>query len=90
MDDLWTYDLRRSCATIMANRGTNLGLISKGILNHTNLQHTGVYIQSMLGPVETALQEHSEFLLSKGRGEIEVPRVSDVRLPAVHSEEWPG
>jgi integrase len=96
MDDLWGYDLRRSCATILANRGTNLGIISKGVLAHTNLQHTGTYVCEMPESVEMALQDHSKFVLGGGRAEVKAPGVATAPVRSIvdHSrdsrEEWPG
>jgi integrase len=54
------HDPRRTAATYLGNRRTNLVPVSKGVLNHTSLQNTGIYAQSMMEPVQAALQEHSE------------------------------
>lgn len=94
--DLRLYDLRRSCATFMMNRGVSLGTISKGILNHSSLQHSGVYIQEMPETVEHALRDHSRFVLGGGH---EQPKLAPTQPPVapapavVEGEsgmEWPG
>ncbi len=101
IDDLWIYDLRRTCATFLVNRGTNIALVSKGVLNHTNMQHTGVYTQTMMEPVQAALQEHSEFVMRGGRAESKMPPVLQLAPPQAPLEaaqphsgrqemEWPG
>ncbi len=71
-----------------------LALVSKGVLNHTSLQNTGIYTQSMMEPVQAALQEHSEFVMRGGRAEVKTP-VAPVSAPSIgyHSQdvmEWPG
>jgi integrase len=74
--DVHTHDLRRTCATYLVNRGVNLALVSKGVLNHKNLQTTGVYTQAMMEPVQEAIQNHSAFMMDQDRGAVEVPRDS--------------
>lgn len=88
--DLWLYDLRRSCATIMMARGVNLGTISRGILNHSSFQHTNVYCQVIPETVEHALRDHSRFVLGGGH-----EKASSVPLqppaapaPAVVEDDW--
>ena len=39
----------------------NIALVSKGVFNHTNIQHTGVYTQTMTEPVQAALEKHADF-----------------------------
>jgi integrase len=95
IQDLWLYDMRRSCATIMMNRGVDLGTISKGILAHSNFQHTAVYCQTMPQTVELAIQDHSKFVLGGGRPEVKTAPVPPTagRSTAYHSPEameWPG
>jgi integrase len=96
MEDIRPHDLRRTCATYLAGSGVNIALISKGVLNHTSLTNTSIYVQAMVGPVEDALQQHSEFVMRGGRAEVKAP----VPVPAApaqstvhHSRdtmEWPG
>lgn len=90
--NLRPHDLRRTCATFLVNRGTNLALVSKGVLNHTSLQNTGIYTQSMLEPVQAALQEHSEFIMAKHRESLGVPPISASvhHREAPSAMEWPG
>ncbi len=96
MDDLRPHDLRRTAATYLVNRGTNLALVSKGVLNHSNLQNTGIYTQSMMEPVQAALQEHSEFVMRGGRAEAKAaPQLPAAMAPAAYPSlrdamEWPG
>lgn len=98
MNDIRPHDLRRTAATYLVNRGTNLALVSKGVLNHSSLQNTGIYTQAMQEPVRAALQEHSEFVMRGGRAE---DRTKSVQMPAAPThltgytsrearEEWPG
>ncbi len=94
MEDIRPHDLRRTAATYLVNRGTNLALVSKGVLNHSSLQNTGVYTQSMMEPVQAALQEHSEFVMRGGRAEVKaaVP-LAAAPSTGYHSRdamEWPG
>jgi integrase len=95
LENLHPHDLRRTCATYLVNRGTNLALVSKGVLNHTSLQNTGIYTQSMMEPVQIALQEHSEFVMRGGRAEVKAPGVPPAPVqPTVYLSrdaiEWPG
>ena len=100
LEDVRIYDLRRTCATYMVNRGANLALVSKGVLNHTNMQHTGVYTQAMTEPVQAALQEHADFVLRGGRKATKSARVLQLPSPVVsdgvrpdsgrREMEWPG
>jgi integrase len=96
MEDIRPHDLRRTAATYLVCRGTNLALVSKGVLNHTSLQNTGIYTQSMMEPVQLALQEHSEFVMRGGRAGVKAA-VSVPRAPAQptvypfrDAMEWPG
>lgn len=94
--DLWLYDLRRSCATIMMARGVNLGTISRGILNHASFQHTNVYCQVIPETVEHALRDHSQFVL--GGGHVKVKPAPAQPSPAstqpirtnIGQIDWPG
>jgi integrase len=101
LGDVHIYDLRRSCATYLVNRGTNIALVSKGVLNHTNMQHTGVYTQTMTEPVQAALEEHANFVMSGGRADRPAPPVRQLPPPLVMPEavrpdsgaremDWPG
>ena len=94
MEDIRPHDLRRTCATYLVNRGTNLALVSKGVLNHTSLQNTGIYTQSMMEPVQAALQEHSEFVMRGGRAEVTIPppraQAAVQTVIGQDSMEWPG
>lgn len=97
IDDLWLYDMRRSAATIMMNRGVNLGTISKGILAHTSFQHTTTYCQTMAETVELALADHSKFVMRGGRAEskaaVPVPQAPvQATGPRFREalDEWPG
>jgi hypothetical protein len=61
------------------HQNSNLALVSKGVLTHTNMQHTGVYTQAITEPVQAALQEHADFVL---RGGHSTPKPSPVlQLP---------
>jgi integrase len=60
------HDLRRTCATYLADEGANLSIISKGVLNHTNLQTTSIYVQQMQEPVARALEAHAQALRKMG------------------------
>jgi integrase len=64
--DVKLHDLRRSCATFLGAQGNNTSLIGKGVLNHTNLQTTSIYVQQMQAPVAKALKAHSEALRKMG------------------------
>jgi integrase len=64
--DVKLHDLRRTCATYLADQGANLAIISKGVLNHTNLQTTSIYVQQMQEPVMRALEAHSAALKKMG------------------------
>ena len=96
VENLHPHDLRRTCATYLVNRGTNLALVSKGVLNHTSLQNTGIYTQSMMEPVQAALQEHSEFVMRGGRAESKAPVPSQAPAAPLVNQllrdtiEWPG
>ncbi|MEP7153256.1 MAG: site-specific integrase [Nitrospira sp.] len=91
MDDIRPHDLRRTAATYLVNRGTNLALVSKWVLNHSNLQYTGIYTQSMMEPVQAALQEHSEFVMRGGRPEAKAPvPVQAIGNHARDAMEWQG
>jgi integrase len=96
MEDIRPHDLRRTAATYLVNRGTNLALVSKGVLNHTSLQNTGIYTQSMMEPVQIALQEHSEFVMRGGRSEVKAPvpvppaPVQPTAYPSRDAMDWPG
>lgn len=66
LPDVHLHDLRRTCATYLADEGANLSVISKGVLNHTNLQTTSIYVQQMQAPVAKALEAHSAVLRRMG------------------------
>jgi integrase len=94
MEDIRPHDLRRTAATYLVNRGTNLALVSKGVLNHTSLQNTSIYTQSMMEPVQLALQEHSEFVMRGGRAEVKAPvpvhAAPSLNLSLRDTMDWPG
>lgn len=64
--DVKLHDLRRTCATYLADEGANLSIVSRGVLNHTNLQTTSIYVQQMQEPVIRALEAHSAALRKMG------------------------
>ncbi len=66
LPDVRLHDLRRTCATYLNNAGANLSVISRGVLNHTNLQTTSIYVQQMQEPVMKALEAHSQALEKMG------------------------
>ena len=61
--DVRIHDLRRTCATYLDYHGASTSLISKGILQHTNLQSTSRYIQSIPDKVDKILNAHADWLL---------------------------
>jgi integrase len=59
LPDVRPYDLRRTCASWLAINGENAVLIAK-VLNHTNLQCTGIYTRLNTAPVSRALNAHED------------------------------
>ncbi|NGZ98419.1 MAG: hypothetical protein CV089_20220 [Nitrospira sp. WS110] len=102
LGDVHPHDLRRTCATYLVNRGVNIALVSKGVLNHVNLQTTGVYTQAMAEPVEVALNNNAERVLNQeetgvgawsGTAAAPTPPVAPMPSPRVSldpSMDWPG
>lgn len=58
-EDLRIHDLRRTCASWMAQHGENLFTIQK-VLNHSSLSVTQVYARLDHGSVKKALNRHAE------------------------------
>ena len=63
LGDVTIHDLRRSCASWLAIHGENLAVISRGVLNHASLNHTGIYARLTTAPVALALEKNSERML---------------------------
>jgi integrase len=90
LDDVTIHDLRRTCASWLCVQGTNLAVIGRGVLNHTNLSNTAIYTRLNTAPVAQALEENSTRMLGS------VPSVRPVRPRTLTSErgeerdEWPG
>ena len=73
----------------MMNRGIDLGTISKGILSHSNFQHTAVYCQTIPETVEIAVQDRSRFVLGGGGADVKAPvpvPAQEGRLPHARDE----
>ena len=51
--DVRRHDLRRACATYLLDGGMDLLMLSKAVLNHTDLRSTSIYAQ----PIETSVRE---------------------------------
>lgn len=51
--DVRRHDLRRTCATYLLDSGMDLLMLSKAVLNHTDLRSTSIYAQ----PIETSVRE---------------------------------
>ena len=99
LDDVTIHDLRRTCASWLCVQGTNLAVIGRGVLNHTNLSNTAIYTRLNTAPVAQALEENSTRMLGP------LPSVHPVRprapMPPPQTtvwapsrgeerEEWPG
>lgn len=63
LDDVTIHDLRRTCASWLCVQGTNLAVMGRGVLNHTNLSNTAIYTRLQTGPVAQALEENSTRML---------------------------
>ena len=100
LDDVTIHDLRRTCASWLCVQGTNLAVIGRGVLNHTNLSNTAIYTRLNTGPVAQALEENSTRMLGSGPSVRPVmpssPTSPPPQAPAwplsreEERDEWPG
>jgi integrase len=101
LDDVTIHDLRRTCASWLCVQGTNLAVIGRGVLNHTNLSNTAIYTRLNTAPVAQALEENSTRMLGSVPSVRPVrPRASTITPPpqapvwipshAEERDEWPG
>ena len=63
LPDVTIHDLRRTCASWLCIHGANMAVISKGVLNHTDLSRTGIYTRLNVSPVANALEANSVRML---------------------------
>ncbi|MEX5283811.1 MAG: site-specific integrase [Nitrospiraceae bacterium] len=85
LDDVRIHDLRRTCASYLAQHGENLPVI-QAVLNHASLQHVQIYARMDLREPRRALQELSDrfWLLNSGTPAKEVsPTLASV--PSLHA-----
>ncbi len=82
LPDVWSYDMRRTCASYLAIHGENLPTIQH-ILGHTSLQHTAIYARMNTTAQRAALERNVTRMM--GAGQSERFSASERNL-----EEWPG
>jgi len=61
--DVTPHDLRRTGCTYMLNNNENLMLVSKGIMNHTNVQTTRLYFNPFQRTVKEVMDRQAERLM---------------------------
>jgi hypothetical protein len=102
LPDVRPYDLRRTCASWLAINGENAVLIAK-VLNHTNLQCTGIYTRLNTAPVSRALNAHEDQVIGCDKKHVihsepfrdvaphdaGIVDVSEARNDGIEPE-WPG
>lgn len=86
LDDVWAYDLRRTCASHLAMANENLTII-QNVLNHTSLQHTSRYARLQVDTVRDALQSHTERLLASSE---ELRTLKPAPIPPVEPPSPPA
>ncbi len=64
MDDLTIHDLRRTCGSMLAQRGCSLVLIAE-ILGHRDLSSVEIYTRFNQDHVKKALSDHSDVLVNE-------------------------
>jgi len=64
MDDLTIHDLRRTCGSMLAQRGCSLVLIAE-ILGHRDLSSVEIYTRFNQDHVKKALGDHSDVLINE-------------------------
>ena len=62
--DVTLHDLRRTGCTYMLNHNENLMLVSKGIMNHTNVQTTRLYCQPFQRTIKAVMDRQADRLMS--------------------------
>ena len=96
LGDVTLHDLRRTCASWLSIHGENMAVIGRGVLNHTSLQHTGIYARLNVDPVVKALEANSVRMLASPRAMGTVPCPAPItpppmmNHPAQERDEWPG
>lgn len=61
--DVTLHDLRRTGCTYMLNHNENLMLVSKGIMNHTNVQTTRIYCQPFQRTIKAVMDRQGDRLM---------------------------
>lgn len=61
--DVTLHDLRRTGCTYMLNNNENLMLVSRGIMNHTNVQTTRTYFKPFQRTVKDVMDRQAERLI---------------------------
>jgi len=64
MGDLTIHDLRRTCGSMLAQRGCSLVLIAE-ILGHRDLSSVEIYTRFNQDHVKKALSDHSDVLVNE-------------------------
>jgi integrase len=90
LDDVTIHDLRRTCASWLCVQGTNLAVIGRGVLNHTNLSNTAIYTRLNTAPVARALEENSVRMLPTAPAAPSVAMRPPQQTSKAEWEEWPG
>jgi len=62
--DVTLHDLRRTGCTYMLNHNENLMLVSKGIMNHSNVQTTRVYCQPFQRTIKDMMERQVDRLIN--------------------------
>lgn len=62
--DVTLHDLRRTGCTYMLNHNENLILVSKGIMNHRNVQTTRLYCKPFQRTIKAVMDRQAERLMS--------------------------
>jgi integrase len=98
LPEVTIHDLRRTFASYLAMAGANASVIAK-TLNHSSLQHTGIYARLDASSIHTALDKQAEGILglpaqpatplAMSAPAIIEPLVAPIPVP-IHGEEWPG
>jgi integrase len=88
LDDVTIHDLRRTCASWLCIQGTNLAVIGRGVLNHTNLSNTAIYTRLQTGPVAQALEENSTRMLGSAPSVPHVLQLAPTTQPPQEPPQW--
>ena len=89
IDDVTIHDLRGTCASWLACNGSNLAVIGRGVLNHTNLSNTGIYSRLNTSPVSKALEENSTRMLGSGPSGLPAMTPAPTTPPPPQTPAWP-